>query len=325
MSEFQIKVVKIGKIEKHPNADTLSITHIYDYPCIIRTGDFAEGDKAVYIPVDSVVPENDPQFAFLDGHTRIKAKKLRGTFSMGLLVHAKPEWIEGQDICEEMRIVKYEPLSLVTKYGDNERDPGYMVYYDIEGLRRYPDVLVEGEEVVISEKIHGANSRFVYTDDRFYCASHHCYKKNDEKSLWWIIARQYDLENKLKKHPGVGLYAEVYGYVQSLRYGLSRNDPYRLIAFDALDTRTKRYLDYDDFVAFAKDIDVPIVPVLYRGRWKKELREHAEGKSVIEGADHVREGIVIKPVKERWDDEIGRVILKIHGEGCLLNKGRKAR
>lgn len=81
MSEFHINVVEIGTIEKHPNADTLSITSVDGYPCIIRTGEFTEGDRAVYIPVDSILPKDEPRWEFLAGHLRVKAKKLRGIFT----------------------------------------------------------------------------------------------------------------------------------------------------------------------------------------------------------------------------------------------------
>ncbi len=36
---------------------------------------------------------------------------------------------------------------------------------------------------------------------------------------------------------------------------------------------------------------------------------------------HVREGVVVKPLVERWDQEVGRVFLKQPGEGYLLRKG----
>jgi hypothetical protein len=35
----------------------------------------------------------------------------------------------------------------------------------------------------------------------------------------------------------------------------------------------------------------------------------------VEGVDHVREGFVVRPVRERYDPAVGRVILKLHGEG----------
>jgi len=36
--------------------------------------------------------------------------------------------------------------------------------------------------------------------------------------------------------------------------------------------------------------------------------------------NHVREGIVVKPLTERWSSTIGRVFLKQPGEGYLLRK-----
>ncbi|MBI1766601.1 MAG: RNA ligase (ATP), partial [Acidobacteria bacterium] len=43
----------------------------------------------------------------------------------------------------------------------------------------------------------------------------------------------------------------------------------------------------------------------------------AEGSSLIAGANHVREGIVVKPINERTDSEVGRVCLKVVSNGYL--------
>jgi hypothetical protein len=49
---------------------------------------------------------------------------------------------------------------------------------------------------------------------------------------------------------------------------------------------------------------------------------HAEGKSTVDPR-RVREGFVVRPVKERYDMlGCGRVILKLHGEG-FLTRGQK--
>jgi hypothetical protein len=65
-------------------------------------------------------------------------------------------------------------------------------------------------------------------------------------------------------------------------------------------------------------LELPAVPTLFVGPWDPErAREMAEGTSTLDNK-HVREGIVVKPWAERWDDRIGRVILKLHGEGFLL-------
>ncbi len=46
------------------------------------------------------------------------------------------------------------------------------------------------------------------------------------------------------------------------------------------------------------------------------LKSLADGPSLIPGAAHQREGIVVKPIHERTNLEIGRVNLKI---GSVLN------
>ena len=49
-------------------------------------------------------------------------------------------------------------------------------HYDIESARKWaPRVLTEGEEVVLTEKIHGANGRFAWHHDRLWVASRQRY------------------------------------------------------------------------------------------------------------------------------------------------------
>lgn len=325
MSEFKVEVVRIGEIEKHPNADTLSLTKIHGgYPVIIRTGEFQPGDRAVYLPIDCMLPTDSPRFAFLkeEGKTRhrLKAKRLRGIFSMGLLIPAEEAWQEGQDLRETLGITKYEPpLELMTTGGEDEPDPGFLpAYTDIEGLRRHLAILEEGEEVVLTEKVHGANGRFLYHEGRLWVGSRGNIKRRDPRSIWWRAAEQSELERRLADFPGLAIYGEVYGQVQDLQYGKKGVD---LILFDAQDVRTRRYLDYDDFLALAEKLALPVVPLMHRGPWSLSLMSYAEGKTLVPGASNVREGFVVRPVKERFHPALRRVILKLIGEGYLLRRG----
>ena len=92
MSEFHVRKVTITNKELHPNADSLSITNVEGYPVVIRTEDFQLGDQALYIPVDALLDVRNPRFSFLTSRTnetgihRVKAAKIRGIFSMGLLI-----------------------------------------------------------------------------------------------------------------------------------------------------------------------------------------------------------------------------------------------
>ena len=322
MSESNVVVVKVGKIEKHTNADSLGVTKIFDYPVIVRLGEFVEGDKAVYGPVDSVVPVTDPRWAFLSGHARIKAKRLRGIFSMGLLTAADPAWEAGQDVHEQLNIVKYEPPEPFQMGGDNEKDPGFLpVYTDVEGLRRFPDVLRPGEDVCVTEKIHGANGRAVWHEDRLWVGSHTGIKREDSTNLWWKAAGKYNLAAALQACPGVAIYFEVYGQVQDLKYGVNQSEVCRIALFDALRIVDRTYLSVDAFQALACSLGLPLVPLLYRGPWDADqCAVLAEGKSLVSGSDNVREGFVVRPAIERFDERCGRVLLKRHGEGYLTRK-----
>jgi RNA ligase (TIGR02306 family) len=324
VSEFHVEVVTVGPIQKHPNADALSITTIKNgYPVIIRTGEFIEGNKAVYLPIDSLVPVSDPRFAFLANkdkpreRERVKAKRLRGIFSMGLLVKADPAWNVGQNVQAELNILKYEPPEPMMIGGEDEKDPGFLpTYTDIEGLRKYSHLLIDGEEVVLTEKLHGTNAKFLWKDDRLWVGGHHTIKREDPENLYWKEALKNGLKEKLAQVPNIALYGEIFGWVQSLRYDLPKGTS-KLAFFDAMDTGTRRYLDYDEFVALLQKLGLPQVPVLYRGPWSKELWKHAEGSSTI--AKHIREGFVVRPVKERFHQELGgRVVLKLVGEEYLL-------
>lgn len=74
--------------------------------------------------------------------------------------------------------------------------------------------------------------------------------------------------------------------------------------FDVFDG--SKYLGTDQRIALG---GIATVPQLYRGPYSGDVvREHIDGRSTL--ADHVREGIVIKPTTEMWNPEIGRVILK---------------
>lgn len=333
-TEHDCTVIRLGPIIKHPDADSLSITEVDGRPCIIRTGEWAEGDIAVYVPIDSVVPTGDARFTFLaskakaDGSYRVRAMRLRGVFSMGLLVRPEPDMVEGEEVRERIRVTVYEPPedggNGSIEAGQMERDPGFLPVYDIESLRKWQRVLTEGEEVVLTEKVHGANGRFAFHQDRLWVATRTTYRKpvdeNGEGSMWSKVAADLDLERRLSAFPGFAVYGEVYGQVQDLKYGLGAQGA-RLVVFDILEIASRRWLDYDEQVAMAAAMDLPTVPILYRGPWSPELMSHAEGATVLGNGAHVREGFVLRPVRERVHPRLGRVLLKMHGQGYLLRKG----
>ncbi len=321
-TDFHVVVAPVINIVKHPNADTLSIGDCDGAPVIFQTGTYNEGDLAVYVPVDAIVPDDDERWTFLKGHRRIKAMRLRGIYSQGVLTKPDPSWPAGFDARLALRIEKYEP-ALPAHYGTcgaNARDPGHLPVYGVESYRRFKSAFSVEEEVVFTEKIHGANARYLHVDGQLLCASHYNYKQEDPTDQWWAAAIKYNLAEKLATIPGIGLFAEVFGQVQDLRYGAKQGELF-LRFYDAFDSVTKRWFDYDELVALVTGLGLDMVPELYRGKWSPTLAiTLCEGKSAIPGANHVREGLVAKPVVNRYERTLGRVNLKVVGQGYHLRK-----
>lgn len=115
---------KIQRVEHHPNADTLDIVTVSNYPCIVKRGEFSIGDWVFYIREDSKLigydelkcreerdreaartgafvtqdcftctfQWQDPLLKYLGNGGRVKTIKLRGRTSMGILLKPSEVW-----------------------------------------------------------------------------------------------------------------------------------------------------------------------------------------------------------------------------------------
>ena len=339
MSEFHVNVVKLTNVREHPNADTLNIANVFGYQVITKKGCFQEGELVVYIPIDSIVPDteewhfmcswdketNQPKYpvgSVPEKYRIVEAKKLRGIFSQGMLAplpKTSEPLIEGSDVQDLLGITKYEPVEHCVISGDAEAPPrGWIFpkYTDVEGMKRNPDIIQELEYVVLTEKIHGVNARYVHDGKRLWVGSHTQIKKYDEKNIFWKQAIKDDLETKLSYMPMHIFFGEIYGQVQDLKYNIKSGSDFRV--FDVYSLAEQKYLNFDEAYDRADSLGLKWVPILYEGPWTAKLNELAEGQSSF--ANNVREGFVVKPQIERWNEKVGRVILKRHGEGYLLRK-----
>lgn len=309
-STHKVEVVPVV-LEKHPNADTLSIVNVWGYSCCVRSEDWAGVERAAYIPPDSIVDSNRPEFAFLAGHERIKVKKLRGVVSMGLLVPAPEGSAIGDDVANQLGVTHYEP-PIHCVGGEATKPPsGYRPNYDVETAYRYPHIFVNGEPVWVTEKIHGANARFCFDGEKMHCGSRVEWKVERDDVLWWRALRVCPwLESFCRANPDITVYGEVFGQVQDLKYGRSVD----VAVFDLL--RGTTWLD--PLPARELGASLQWVPLIGTVAWTwPEVAAFAEGPSRVTGADHLREGIVVKPMHERTHPEVGRVQVKIVSSAYL--------
>lgn len=328
MSEWHPRVVKIGKIEKHPNADSLSLVDIEGYPVIFKTGGFNEGDLAGYIPVDTIVPKTE-QFAFLDGHRRIRAARLRGIFSMGLLVPVSQDRNIGDSIVDEFQLEKFVPPEEINIDLGTIKNPGYMAEYtDIESWRRHKHLFAPDDMIVITEKIHGMNFRCVYVEGKFWVGSHHKIKEFPHDNIFAKTAERLGLHEKLKNYDNMVFYGELAGPgIQRKKnvqftYGLKQPD---IFFFDIFDRNTARYLSYREaentFLSLGLKTTPKLSTMMYGYQLTPELiTKLSNGNTVLD--NHVREGIIVKTMTEQMAPRLPqcRKMVKFIGEDYLLLK-----
>jgi hypothetical protein len=152
--------------------------------------------------------------------------------------------------------------------------------------------------------------RFVFSGNDFYVGSRSQWLKPDQPHIW---NRSVTPEMRVwaRANRDTVLYGECYGSkVQSLTYGLE-NRAVRFAAFAAL--KEGAWVDQLELFRTLAHIGVEHAPVLHQGSYDLDgIKALAETDSHVSGAPsgHMKEGVVIVPLKERRDTNIGRVALK---------------
>lgn len=392
MANFEVKISKIF-IKEHPDADALELGNIGSpdgWQVIVRKGTFKTGDLVAYIGENSVVPEwllkqynywdDEKDKGILAGKlgNRVKAKKLRGAFSLGIVIPIKSESLgyndeekivneafqlegeyvkEGDNVAELLGVTKYEPPIPTQLSGEVFNASTLIgVNYDVEDFKNYPNVLQEGEDVQITVKLHGSNLQAcwlspsisdelknlvnieewikVFDQEEFLGyvaiaskglgAKGIFFKDNEANSNnSYLKAFKPHLVNFAKMFKGVQtecatLVSEVFGKgIQYFDYGLAKPE---IRVFDLyIGLRgTGHYVDDNNLEKFCSGSNIPRVPVVYRGPFSFVILDKlANDKETEFNCKHVREGVVVKPVEERYEPELGRVSLKHRSEAYM--------
>lgn len=337
-------------IEEHPNADRLELAIIGGYRSLVGKGQFKDRDLAAYIPTGYVVPQPLLAEMGLEGklngasRNRVKAQKFRGILSEGLCYPAREGWIEGQDVTEELGLIKFmapiprQLAGFMYALEEHER-----MGFDIENLKREPDLFQAGEPVVITEKIHGTFMQVIglpermRRDDTFHFEGKAIVTskglggksiglkqtpENDD-NLYVRIAKEYGLREIAMQMADaydqpIYMLGEVYGQgVQDLNYG-AETPKYANFAIRV----GKEYLSYDDRMVACIQFHIPTVPVLYEGPFDmKVVNDLTDGMTTIGNPPaHIREGVVVVGTTNRSDRFGNRIILKSVSEAYLTRK-----
>ncbi|MEV7780258.1 RNA ligase (ATP) [Kitasatospora sp. NPDC088351] len=350
MSTLRVTAERLT-ILAHPNADALELAQVGLYRAVVAKGAYRSGDYAVYIPEQAVLPAPLIEELGLTGRLaggnadRVKAVRLRGELSQGIV--CRPGTLagtdlaaaaeRGEDFADLLGVTKWKPPVPTSMNGDAVSAPDLLPWVDMENLKRFPSVFEPGEPVVLTEKLHGSCCLVTYhaATGEVQVSSKGIGAQGlalaeDERNLYWRAVRAYGIPAvaaRLAERLGaerVGIFGEVFGAgVQDLTYGESgRAELPGYAAFDVsavLDGQL-RWLSAAELL----DGRLPLVPELWRGPFDPDtVLALAQGRETVSGRElHLREGVVIRPVAERWSPVVGgRAIAKVVSDAYLTRKG----
>lgn len=325
MSELIVEVCPIDQVINHPNADRLEIATVKGWQTVVGKGMYKKGDVVVYIPPNSIIPKELSDSLCITKYLhsgRVKPAKLRGSMSFGVVMKNEYNDTIGTNVADKYGITKWEPE--VSHKACNSH-PLFFKYTDIQNMNDFP-TLLEGHIVVVTEKIHGMNTRYglVFDDEHpdglFLVGSHNVQKAEGDYGTWGVESERAERLLRFMKEyvyedaKSIILYGEVYGYgVQKLHYNTKPT-------FRAFDMSVDGvYLPMYIFNDVCTNFGINIVPVdaIIEFDYDK-VKELANAKSSINS--EMKEGVVVKLCSETNYTKGGiRPILKLIGDEYWLS------
>ena len=312
MKLASIEIIK--NIREHPNADSLEIAEVLGWQTIVKKGIHKDGDKIVFITIDTIVP-NNTWFGFLvdkknpDKQIRIKNIKLRGEYSSGLVIPIAEfdnqiQQLQVDDnVTEILGITKYIkeipanmsgetagafPTSVAPK---TDEDNG------LNNLELVENVFNADTHITITQKLDGSSITMVVENGILTeVCTRNWSKKETENNVFWKSARRLKIP---ENWTGV-IQGELCGN------GIQKNnlklEAIQIFVFQI--SQSGKYMTYDEMKNFCVEtLKCDVVPLVSELEiaatvriWKdplQKLQQLADVQRYDSGL--VGEGIVIRP------------------------------
>lgn len=349
MSNWKVSKEKI-EIFTHPNAELLVLGKVGSYQVVVQKGLYNDGDEVIFAPEKSVLTgdiktEFEKYLAGPDKN-RVKAVRLRGEISSGIIIPKElvkdfESFEVGQDISEILGIVKYEP-PIPTQLAGKVKSFSmpFIGSHDCEHVGVYVNELIDGERVVITEKLHG--SQFILAHDisqnETIVSSKGLLKSGltiemSNENTYWIAAQNDGVVDKIRQNFTDGV-VQVFGEVIPVQGGYSYGQTKPTVRL--FDIRVNgESIPYDLVPEDFKSLWVPVVfdgvltldkkeVVIYSDPEKgihktkndyllpKSIVDLCKGNELVSGQGvHIREGVVLRPYVDRNAKDGTKLRLKI--------------
>lgn len=296
-------VEKVAAVQHHPNADKLDIIRILGYDCIVGRDQYKVDDLCVFVQPDSMLPLDKTWCQDLIRYTskgRIRAVRLRGEWSMGLVVPLEdlyennidgPLVSEGDDVTEELGVTKYEPalpnntqarggLPFLIPRTDEDR---------WQNIRKLDELM--GQEVDVTLKIDGSSATYYCLlggqwpgegQTKVGICSRSLELKTGEddngvafNSKWHEAERRYNILEKLrayceKHNVSLALRGEIHGAgIQTSSHNPHSNGEVDFSLYGVYNITTGKYERCGSdlyFPVVAAALRIPTVPIISNGK-----------------------------------------------------------
>ncbi|WP_020469634.1 RNA ligase (ATP) [Zavarzinella formosa] len=326
----------VNSVEPILNADAIEKVRVLGWWIVAKKGDHKPGDKLVYCEIDSLLPER-PEFEFLRPSSfkpaqtdatgaevipagfRIKTIKLRGQVSQGIcfplsiLSPGAPDE-EGADVTDLIDVRKWEPPLPVGMGGKVKGGfPGFLPKTDETRVQVLEAALQrhKGKTFYVTEKLDGTSfTAFIRQGEFGICSRNLWMDETDQTNVLSRVTASMKLEEKLRavrERLGfdLAIQAEVIGPgIQKNKYGLKE---VTLRVFNVFNVDAYRLVDQPAMLSTLTDLGLEGVPqlgTLTLDHTVDQLVSFSEGTSVL-NPQVQREGVVLRPLAEEYDEDIG--------------------
>lgn len=211
-------------------ADNIELAHILGWRCVVKKGEFNEGDLCVYFEIDSLLPEKQWSEFMRNKKFKVKTMKFNkfGVISQGLAlpINIFPELKEkisitvGMDVTELLEVVHIPDESIskgialmpnhrngVSALVDFPTNFPFVNKTDLERIENRLIFLKTKDYITVTEKLDGTSASFILEKVKRFLLPpkyilHVCSKNKeilfDTGDVYWEMKKKYPIKQALK-------------------------------------------------------------------------------------------------------------------------------
>jgi RNA ligase (TIGR02306 family) len=311
---------KIDEIKPIDGADAIEAAVVGGWTVVVKKGEFAVDQLAVFVEIDSWVPtelapflskgKEPREFEGVKGE-RLRTVKLRKQLSQGLLLNLDDvlsgtnSFAEGDDVSEVLNIRKWEmPVNAQLAGMAKSNFPSLVPKTDAERIQNLSRQLTQWNEqnikFEVTVKLDGSSMTVAKIGEEIHVCSRNLSLKLDQEGNTFVdTAKSCGLINKLKNYPrDIAIQGELIGPgIQKNQEKLSTHEFY---VFEIYDIASGRYFSPEDRYNLCKEFGLKHTPVIHTSvdlnnlglKTIDDVLLFAEGESLNTAA--MREGVVFK-------------------------------